>query len=640
MDVNAIEMFFSEIKSNVITLGSRNVVKTNLPLLAKYNSDPSNLAYIETKKALDEQLAIVINTYKYVDIILTNMEGRIVYVSGPEHEFGLGAIISDKDDVFQKAKNGIYIGDICKTFHKIHPYTLWLAGPVYSDADKVIGLVHVEIDITILYKLIQENQGLGESWETLLVKKTADDKIQFISPLKYDSEAILTKTINIGTKRFLPAQKAILGENGSGLIIDYRGEKVLTAWRPIPSLGWGLVEKIDSKQAFLPIVRLRNLLIISILITGFSATMTAFAVAKSISNPIQELRKGVEIVGSGNLNYKVGTDAKGEVGQLSRSFDEMTVNLKKTTASIKELNQEIFRRRQAEEKLNQALKEEVKSRDIVTSMLEDNNQIRERLEKSLGNLKEYQDQLIHAEKMDAIGRMASGVAHEVKNPLGIILQGINYFEGELPPEEKDNHEILQMMKDSVKRADGIVRALLDFSRAKELKIEQQNINTIIESAIGLVRHQLKLNSIELVCELGKDLPETLMDRGKIEQVFINLFNNAMDAMSKGGKLYVRSYLSELKTPGDKVGNRESDIFGLKEEALIVEVEDTGTGIDDNIISKIFDPFFTTKDRTEGTGLGLAIAKNIIEMHRSLINVESKKGIGTKFTIVIKPLGGG
>jgi signal transduction histidine kinase len=126
-----------------------------------------------------------------------------------------------------------------------------------------------------------------------------------------------------------------------------------------------------------------------------------------------------------------------------------------------------------------------------------------------------------------------------------------------------------------------------------------------------------------------------MDRGKMEQVFVNLFNNAVDAMPQGGKLYVRSYLSELKALEGKIGNREKDIFRLGEKVIMMEVEDTGVGIDEDNINKIFDPFFTTKSRAEGTGLGLSVAKNILEIHNSLISVESKKGKGTKFTIVFK-----
>jgi PAS domain S-box-containing protein len=283
--------------------------------------------------------------------------------------------------------------------------------------------------------------------------------------------------------------------------------------------------------------------------------------------------------------------------------------------------------------LDVLLKESIKSHEILSSMLADNNQVRERLEESVKKLKETQALLIHAEKMEAVGRMASSVAHEVKNPLGIVLQGINYFEGELPLEKKDDREMLGMMKDSVKRADNIVRTLLDFSRSQELKKELQDINAIIENSFKLVQHNFKLHSVELVCEAKKDLPKILLDIEKIEQVFINLFNNAVDAMPKGGKLYVRSYLSELKEPKNKIGNRENDVFKLGEKVIVVEVEDTGMGIGEDNIAKIFDPFFTTKGRTEGTGLGLSVVKSIVEMHRGLIEVESKKGKGTKITLI-------
>lgn len=296
---------------------------------------------------------------------------------------------------------------------------------------------------------------------------------------------------------------------------------------------------------------------------------------------------------------------------------------------------DIAERKKAEEKLNQALEEERRLREVTTKMLEDNRRIRERLENSLEKLKEAQIQLVHAEKMEAVGRMASGIAHEVKNPLGIILQGINYLEGKVLSEDQGGRDVLQMMKDSVKRADGIVRALLDFSRVEELKLERHDINAVIEGAIELTRYRLKLVHVEPVCELGKGLPKIFIDRGKIEQIFVNLFNNALDAMPQGGKLYVRSYLSETKTPENKVGNRKEDGFRLGETVLAVEIEDTGTGIDESIINKIFDPFFTTKDRSEGTGLGLSIAKSMVEMHSGLIKVESEKGKGTRFTILFK-----
>ncbi len=257
------------------------------------------------------------------------------------------------------------------------------------------------------------------------------------------------------------------------------------------------------------------------------------------------------------------------------------------------------------------------------------------LRRAYEQLKSAQAQLIHAEKMEAIGRMASGVAHEVKNPLGIILQGVNYFENTLPLENRENNKMLDIMKSNIKRADNIVRALLDFSRGQRPNMELHEINSIIESSINLVRHKFKINNIEFKKSLGGDLPRIYADREKIEQVLINLFNNAVDAMPDGGEFSVSSQLVTLNTPKNGIGDREEDFFRLGEKALCVKITDTGAGMSEDTLRNIFDPFFTTKNRTEGTGLGLSVSKSIIDMHKGLINVESEQGKGSAFTILFK-----
>lgn len=247
--------------------------------------------------------------------------------------------------------------------------------------------------------------------------------------------------------------------------------------------------------------------------------------------------------------------------------------------------------------------------------------------------KKTQQQLIHAEKMEAVGRMAAGVAHEVKNPLAIILQGINYFETRASAAESQYCQMLQMMKNSVKRADDIVRQLLDFSRAQEFQFVPQEINPLIENSLKLAMHNLKLHNIEVSSDLENNLPKILLDKDKLEQVFVNLLNNAVDAMPEGGRICVRSYLSQITEAQDKVGKRRSDYFHIGEKVLAVEISDTGKGIEEEAMNKIFDPFFTTKKRGEGTGLGLPVSKSIIDMHKGLIDVQSKKGEGAKFTII-------
>ncbi|MDD5136395.1 MAG: ATP-binding protein [Candidatus Omnitrophica bacterium] len=295
--------------------------------------------------------------------------------------------------------------------------------------------------------------------------------------------------------------------------------------------------------------------------------------------------------------------------QLSSKVDIVTRDLKKVSDARNDLEIEVAERVKTEKKLQAAYME----------------------------LEKTQEQLMHAEKMEAVGRMASGVAHEVKNPLGIILQGINYFESKLPSTHKDDQEILKMMKINLKRADSIISALLRFSRDEKLKMKSEAINPIIESSLDLVKHKIEVAGIRVSRELADGLPATVVDQGKIEQVFVNLFNNAIDAMPRGGQLYIRSYLKSFDKSKNTIEYRSNDFFNLGEKTLVVEVEDTGVGMDEDTKKKIFEPFFTTKGRAEGTGLGLSVTKNIMDIHRGLINVDSVKGKGTKFTLIFKLL---
>jgi signal transduction histidine kinase len=259
----------------------------------------------------------------------------------------------------------------------------------------------------------------------------------------------------------------------------------------------------------------------------------------------------------------------------------------------------------------------------------------EELENAYEQLKFTQAQLVQSEKLEAVGRIASGVAHEVKNPLGIVLQSANYLESNLPQEQKNTAEVILVMKNNIMRADRIIRGLVDFSRMAELRIQPENINAILESSLNLIQHQARLDEIKTVKDLSAGLPEVLVDKGKIEQVFVNLFLNAIQAMPKGGKLIVRSYLGPLDRQGKNIGKRSTDYFMHQEQVMFVEVEDTGVGIPSENIPKVFDPFFTTKDPGSGTGLGLSVSKNIIDLHKALIDIQSQEGKGTKVTVILK-----
>ncbi|MBU1853009.1 MAG: hypothetical protein KJ957_03060 [Candidatus Omnitrophica bacterium] len=256
-------------------------------------------------------------------------------------------------------------------------------------------------------------------------------------------------------------------------------------------------------------------------------------------------------------------------------------------------------------------------------------------------LNEVQTRFIQAEKLEAISMIATGVAHEVKNPLGVILQGVDYLEGKIPKGQKDISEVFSMIKNNIQRIDGIVCSLRDFSKT-ELKIIPQDINSILESSFTYLReHSIGLENIEVIVELESSLPKVLVDKEGIGQVFRSLLLNAVQSMPKGGNLFIRSYLRHLDKIGFRVGRRKlhGDYFELGEKAVVAEIEDTGSGISEANLRRIFDPFFTTKGPRDGIGLGLSMARNIIDLHRGFIEIKSREDKGTRISIILKIEGG-
>lgn len=245
----------------------------------------------------------------------------------------------------------------------------------------------------------------------------------------------------------------------------------------------------------------------------------------------------------------------------------------------------------------------------------------EALQAAYAELKKAQDQLIHAAKMEVVGQLASGVAHEVKNPLAVILQGLDYLSNKVDRGDDDNIATLQRMERAVKKANDIVKGLLDFSAVSRLDMSRQNLNNLIEESLVLVRHELDKYHISILRELYNALPDIRIDKNKIEQVLINILLNAVNYMPEGGTMTIKTGLSAASKGGKEI---------------FVEIEDTGPGIPENVLSRIFDPFFTTRLAAGGTGLGLSIAKNIIDMHGAKIVITNKKsGHGAKAVLEFK-----
>jgi signal transduction histidine kinase len=199
--------------------------------------------------------------------------------------------------------------------------------------------------------------------------------------------------------------------------------------------------------------------------------------------------------------------------------------------------------------------------------------------------------------------------------------------------------VLTEMRTATKRADTIIRGLLDFSRPDNLELKAQDFNLLINNALGLVKHALGLNRIELQTHLAPGLPPVALDGMKIEQVFVNLFTNAIHAMPEGGVLMVRTWAEQLTKTHRDLGSREACHFYAGDTVVMADIEDTGCGISSEVLRKIFDPFFTTKATGQGTGLGLAIVKKIIDLHCGEIEINNRPDSGVRCRLMFKSVSG-
>jgi PAS domain S-box-containing protein len=284
-------------------------------------------------------------------------------------------------------------------------------------------------------------------------------------------------------------------------------------------------------------------------------------------------------------------------------------------------------RKRAEEELRQAYRELTRSQAALQRILE-------QLQASHQELEATQLQLIQAAKSESIVTLAAGVAHEVKNPLQTILMGVAYLENNTPKDNENVALALNDMRDAVKRANSIIRELLHFSAASDFELREDDLNQVVERSLWLINNELVASQITAVPELGSGLPRARFDPAKLEQVLINLFINAIQAMSPGGTLTVRTrggHLgADLQLPA-----RLARHFPPGAALLVAEVQDTGHGIPEKQLAKIYDPFFTTKPVGVGTGLGLAVVKRIVDLHGGAIDVANAAPGGVLVTLVLK-----
>jgi PAS domain S-box-containing protein len=329
-----IETFFNERKADLKSTQSFRNIKRNLPLLIRLQQQRNDPKYLQALNELDDQLKPFQTAYGYLDVMLTDRQGRIVYVTSDTHhgEY-IGHLLPDSQVVAEEGKKDIYFSNVFLNKKQGNTFEMFGIVPLKDLHGKFIGEAVIEIDMGPIYKFIQDSTGLGKTGEALIARKEGNE-VLFLSPLRHAPDAALKRMVNFRDKLARPAQKAVMGETGSGINDDYGGTEVLAAWRYVPSLRWGLVTKIDAVEAFAPVSRLKNVVI---LVGAFMVLIGAFAallISRTITRPLLRLQKGAEAIAAGDLKHRVEIVSRDEIGRLSSSFNTMTEKLRGSYDSL------------------------------------------------------------------------------------------------------------------------------------------------------------------------------------------------------------------------------------------------------------------------------------------------------------------
>ena len=293
---------------------------------------------------------------------------------------------------------------------------------------------------------------------------------------------------------------------------------------------------------------------------------------------------------------------------------EITINTPKKKPLIYDLSGAIFIDLQGKVGIYLSGRDVTKRRKLQQELKELNQNLEKKVIERTKELKKTQNQLIQSEKLSVIGQLAAGVAHEIRNPLAIISLAIQHLEKRCYDDFQKNK--LELAQENINRINKIIQGLLTFSRPYTFNFNCENINVIIERLRPILEnlHPGNIENIKIIKKYNPKLPKAWVDSHHLEQVFLNLALNAIEAMKYNGELYI------------------STNYDPEQEKIEIKFKDTGYGIAEENFKKIFHPFFTT--RKDGTGLGLSICQMIINEHKGNISAESILGKGTTFTILL------
>lgn len=316
-----------------------------------------------------------------------------------------------------------------------------------------------------------------------------------------------------------------------------------------------------------------------------------FFVHRLIYLPLRDLESGARRLAAGNLDQPIPVRSADEFGRLASSFNTMTTALRNSRAEL---------------------------RDWAYTL-------EQKMEKRTQELRRAQAETMRGEKLASVGLLASGIAHELNNPLTGILTFSHLLRQKMPDKSPEAEDLDLVIRET-KRCAATIKRLLDFAREKQPEKKFTDLNHVIEDTVRIVERPAYLRDIEITLDLDRTLPPIWIDADQIKQVIMNMLVNAQHAVEEKGSITIRT----RRSPHPRAPEQTAEPMPM----LAISIVDTGCGIPEKDLRRIFDPFFTSKDVGKGTGLGLSISHGIVEAHGGLIEVESKVGEGSAFHVFL------
>ena len=522
---------------------------------------------------------------RLVGLMITDRHGAIVAASSEPDRYFFGDE-SWWSDMQSERTGHVFISDMIPGQHgsfRTPEETIDIAVPILDDHQRtVIGAIKASYRFDAFFAMIKEIR-IGQTGHAMLFDTAGQPLVCPVLPRP--------------AHRINPQLMAMIvsHEPGWGIADDdaHGARETVVGFAPVRGLGkrdntWHMFVRQHPSETYAPIrQQMWDVALIGLIMVGLLAAIGRYVAAR-IAKPIQVLRRGVESISQGTYEAPLPIKTGDEFEDLAVAIHRMADNLKTSRSELEALNRDLTRR----------------------------------IDEKTADVTRHMRKLETAERLAALGKMASGIAHEINNPLGIILNRIDCMEAEtmhlpLPDELAVD---LAAIRAQAERIDRVTHSMLSLSRGAVMTLKPIDVNCVIRSGLAVAGERIASKGITVECQLSGKLSAVMGDRVKLETVILNLINNAIDAvqpLGKQGRIEVQSHVSHE----------------AEGETVVMTVRDNGHGIPPAAIDHVCEPFFTTKSEGEGNGLGLFLTCGIIAEHRGRIEIYNDEA-GAVFTVYL------